>query len=128
MFAISPRHTTDEDVEASHHPGRSLPWGDPMARRTRAFVVASAVAAVASGVVLPTSSATAAADVTATLAATPTTGLHDGSGGTASATSVPDGFRLVRLEECNVAAVSKYASGDWETKSCTQLVQLPVAD
>ena len=64
-----------------------------------------------------------------TIAATPTTGLHDGAEGTLSvaAGNIPDGVDGVSLVECRPEAIQQY-TGDWVYRACAQLTSFVVAD
>lgn len=65
----------------------------------------------------------------ATIAASPTTGLHSGVPGKVSMTGgrVADGFSSVTLEECRPGAIDSF-SGDWEYRACAQLAPIKVVD
>jgi hypothetical protein len=65
----------------------------------------------------------------ATIAATPTTGLHSGTPGTVSMTSgqVADGFSTVDLVECRPEAIDSF-TGDWVYRACAQPATLKVVN
>lgn len=63
----------------------------------------------------------------ATIAATPTTGLHDGERGGLSVKKVPDGVDDADLVECRPDAIESF-SGDWEYRACARLKTITVVD
>jgi hypothetical protein len=63
----------------------------------------------------------------ATIAATPTTGLHDGAAGSMSVKTVPDGVDEAALIECRPSAINGF-SGDWEYRACAELKRINVVN